>query len=167
MTLDTADRIIGDGAIAISRKRIAEFGSRRNILAPWKAQETIDCRDRSVIPGLINIHNHTRRMITQTMIEDLAFVPRFTPCTPQGYQLAAEDAGVLARLSTYELLRSECTTIVDFYRYPSALAQAHATPGSRAIIAGRIHDADPEPLSQRRYEHRVDIGEKALARMSF
>jgi len=163
LTLDGSDRIIADGAIAIADKRIIGVGACREIAAYWRPKQTLDCRERILIPGLINIHNHTPLMITRGMIEDLGFAPMFTPNIPQGHRLSPADASALARLGVYELLRNGCTTIMDFYRYPQELARVHAELGSRAIIAGRIHDADPEALSQRRYEHRVDIGQATLA----
>jgi 5-methylthioadenosine/S-adenosylhomocysteine deaminase len=163
LTLDAADRSIADGAIAIRDGRIVAIGDRDEVERQWRAARTIDCHRGIVVPGLVNIHNHTPLMITRGMIEDLGFAPMFTPGIPQGHRLSEDDAYSLARLGTYELLRSGCTTIVDFYRHPQALARSHAELGSRAIIAGRIHDADPETLTRGRYEHDTAIGKATIA----
>ena len=105
------------------------------------------------MPGLVNVHNHTPLMITRGMIEDIGLAPMYTPGIPQGHWLSEEDAHALSSLGMYELLRAGCTTVVDFYRYPSACARAAAELGLRAVIAGRVHDADPGALAAGRYEY--------------
>jgi 5-methylthioadenosine/S-adenosylhomocysteine deaminase len=162
LTLDAADTIVADGAIAIVGDRIAAIGARADVLATWRPARILDTAGRLVMPGLVNNHNHTPLMITRGMIEDLGFAPMFTPGIPQGHRLTEEEAHALSRLGVYEMLRNGCTTIVDFYRYPQALARAHAELGSRAIVAGRIHDADPEALTQRRYAYSSALADETI-----
>ena len=76
--------------------------------------------------------------------------------------LSEEETYALACLGVYEMLRAGSTTIMDFYRYPQALAQAHADVGTRAVIAGRVHDADPEALAQGRHEYSKGVGAASL-----
>lgn len=163
LTLDAADTVYADGAIAVRDRDIVAIGPREVVEAAWTAPRRMDCAGRLLMPGLINIHNHTPLMITRGMIEDLGFAPMFTPGIPQGHRLSEEEAGLLARLGVYEMLRNGCTTIVDFYRYPQALARAHAELGSRAVIAGRVHDADPEELTRRRYVYDPALARETLA----
>ncbi|MCK1713469.1 amidohydrolase family protein [Bradyrhizobium sp. 143] len=163
LTLDGTDRIIADGAIAIENGRIADVGDGDEVAMRWSPARTIGARERLVMPGLVNVHNHTPLMITRGMIEDLGFAPMFTAGIPQGHRLTEGEAAALSRLGVYEMLRTGSTTIVDFYRYPKALAKAHFELGSRAVIAGRIHDADPEALTQKRYEYSAAIGAASIA----
>ena len=162
LTLDARDTIIADGAIAIRGRRIVAIGPRLEVCAAWSATHTLDTSGQLLLPGLVNIHNHTPLMITRGMIEDLGFAPMFTPDIPQGHRLSESEAEALSRLGVYEMLRNGCTTIVDFYRYPQALARAHTVLGSRAIIAGRIHDADPEALTRRRYEYSTRLSDETI-----
>ena len=162
-TLDAAGRVLKDGAIAIRDRTIVDVGPAADMAARWTPARTLDGRDRIVMPGLVNVHNHTPLMITRGMIEDIGFAPMYTPGIPQGHWLTEEDAYALSRLGMYELLRAGCTTVVDYYRYPSACARAAAELGLRAVIAGRVHDADPAALSTGRYEHRTAIGAASLA----
>ncbi len=163
VTLDGTDRILEGGAVAIERGRIVDVGDGDEVAMRWSPMRTIDARNRLVMPGLVNVHNHTPLMITRGMIEDLGFAPMFTAGIPQGHRLTEGEATALSRLGVYEMLRTGSTTIVDFYRYPEALAKAHSELGSRAIIAGRIHDADPEALTQKRYEYSAAIGAASIA----
>jgi 5-methylthioadenosine/S-adenosylhomocysteine deaminase len=163
VTLDGADRMVEGGAVAIEQGRIVDVGDGDELAKRWSPARTIDARDKLVMPGLVNVHNHTPLMITRGMIEDLGFAPRFTAGIPQGHRLTEGEATALSRLGVYEMLRTGSTTIVDFYRYPEALAKAHAELGSRAVIAGRIHDADPEALTQKRYDYSAAIGAASIA----
>ncbi|OYY37627.1 MAG: hypothetical protein B7Y57_22655 [Rhodospirillales bacterium 35-66-84] len=152
----------GNGALAVSGGRIVDIGPAATLEARWSATTHVDGKGRLVIPGLVNVHNHTPLMITRGMIEDIGFAPMYTPGIPQGHWLDADDAYALSSLGMYELLRAGCTTVVDYYRYPSSCARAAAELGLRAVIAGRVHDADPAALAVGRYEHRVEVGQASL-----
>jgi 5-methylthioadenosine/S-adenosylhomocysteine deaminase len=162
LTLDEQGRILRNGALAVSDGRIVDIGPAGEIEARWSATTHVDGKGRLVMPGLVNVHNHTPLMITRGMIEDIGFAPMYTPGIPQGHWLDADDAYALSSLGMYELLRAGCTTVVDYYRYPSSCARAAAEFGLRAVIAGRVHDADPAALAVGRYEHRTEVGQASL-----
>lgn len=162
LTLDEQGRVLRNGALAVSDGRIVDIGPAAALEARWTATTRVDGKGRLVIPGLVNVHNHTPLMITRGMIEDIGFAPMYTPGIPQGHWLDADDAYALSSLGMYELLRAGCTTVVDYYRYPSSCARAAAELGVRAVIAGRVHDADPAALAVGRYEHRTGIGQASL-----
>jgi 5-methylthioadenosine/S-adenosylhomocysteine deaminase len=152
---------IADAMVAIAGTRILAVAPAAQAVN-WAPARRIDVSRRMVIPGLVNIHNHTPLMITRGMVEDLGFAPMYTPGIPQGHMLSAEETYLLSRLGAYEALRAGSTTIVDYYRAPEALAQAHAELGTRAIIGGRVHDADPAALAQGRHDYATQIGEASL-----
>ena len=162
LPLDDQGRVLRNGALAVSDGRIVDIGPAAALEARWSAATHVDGKGRLVIPGLVNVHNHTPLMITRGMIEDIGFAPMYTPGIPQGHWLDADDAYALSSLGMYELLRAGCTTVVDYYRYPSSCARAAAELGLRAVIAGRVHDADPAALAVGRYEHRTEIGQASL-----
>lgn len=162
LTLDEQGRVLRDGALAVRNGRIVDIGPAAVLEARWSATTRLDGKGRLVMPGLVNVHNHTPLMITRGMIEDIGFAPMYTPGIPQGHWLDADDAYALSSLGMYELLRAGCTTVVDYYRYPSSCARAAAELGVRAVIAGRVHDADPAALAVGRYEHRTEIGQASL-----
>lgn len=162
LTLDPKSRTLSSGAIAVVDRRIADIGLADELRARWNPATTIDGKGRIVMPGLVNVHNHTPLMITRGMIEDIGFAPMYTPGIPQGHWLTEDDAYALSSLGMYELLRAGCTTVVDYYRYPSACARAASELGVRAVIAGRVHDAEPAALSTGRYEYNRTIGAASL-----
>ncbi|MFI5029902.1 MAG: amidohydrolase family protein [Reyranellales bacterium] len=162
MTLDGEGRIVKHGAIAVADKSIVDIGPADALAAKWAPAQTIDGKGRLVIPGLVNVHNHTPLMITRGMIEDIGFAPMYTPGIPQGHWLNEDDAYVLSCLGHYELLRAGCTTVMDFYRYPSSCARAAAELGVRAVIAGRVHDAEPGSLADGKHSYSTVIGQASL-----
>lgn len=163
LTLDDTGRVLTDAAVAVRGREIVDVGDRLQLEKRWTPARRLGGPDRLLMPGLVNVHNHSPLMITRGMVEDLGYAPMYTPSVPQGHHLSAEEAYLLARLGVYELLRSGSTTIVDYYLHPDSLARAHAELGTRAVIGGRIHDADPQALSDGRYEHRISIGQASLA----
>jgi 5-methylthioadenosine/S-adenosylhomocysteine deaminase len=162
LTLDPESRVLREGAIAVAGRTIVDLGAASDLSARWSPAETIGGKGRIVMPGLVNVHNHTPLMITRGMIEDVGFAPMYTPGIPQGHWLTADDAYALSSLGMYELLRAGCTTVVDFYRYPSSCARAASELGLRAVIAGRVHDADPGALATGKHEYSRAIGQASL-----
>ena len=153
---------LSDTSVAVHGTRILAIGPRADLAARHAPARRIAAGDRMVIPGLVNVHNHTPLMITRGMVEDLGYAPMYTPGIPQGHMLSAEETYLLARLGAYEALRAGSTTMVDFYRAPESLARAHAELGTRAIIGGRVHDADPAALAEGRHEYATQIGDASL-----
>jgi 5-methylthioadenosine/S-adenosylhomocysteine deaminase len=163
LSLDDADTIHVDAALAIEADRICAIGPEGEVRDRWRARREIDCRGAIVMPGFVNVHNHTPLMITRGMVEDLGFAPMYVADIPQGHHLDEEDTYRMSLLGAYELLRAGSTTVMDFYRNPAACARAHAEIGLRSVIAGRIHDADPEALSRGRYEYDLALGRASIA----
>ena len=111
LTLDAKDRTLSHGAVAVADRTIVDIGRAEELRARWSPARTVDGAKRIVMPGLVNVHNHTPLMITRGMIEDLGFAPMYTPGIPQGHWLTADDAYALSSLGMYELLRAGCTTV--------------------------------------------------------
>ncbi|MCP5271431.1 MAG: amidohydrolase family protein [Burkholderiaceae bacterium] len=146
-------------ALRIEGGRIAWTGPRAQA-AP--AARRLDGRGVLCLPGFVNTHNHTPLMIVRGMVEDLGFAPAYTPGIPQGHWLSDEETFLLARLGQMELLMAGCTTVVDYYRSPDALARAALETGLRAFIGGRVMDADSAALAEGRFERDAALGERTL-----
>jgi 5-methylthioadenosine/S-adenosylhomocysteine deaminase len=161
-TFDARDTFLPDGAIAITGNRIVAVGPTDAVAARYAADKTINAEGLFAIPGLINSHNHSPLGVTRGLIEDSTVAPMYTRSVPQGHLLSEEESLALARLGHYELLRSGCTTVIDFYRQPKTLAKAAEEIGTRAVITGRIHDIDLDLLTEKRMVHSDAVGEETL-----
>lgn len=146
------------GSVAVVGDRIAGIGPA----ASWAPRRRFSAGGGIVMPGFVNTHNHTPLMIVRGMVEDLGFAPAYTKGIPQGHWLSAEEAFHLSRLGHFEMLRAGCTTVVDFYLHPDALARAVADVGLRAFIGGRIADVDTAELAEGRWRFDRAAGERLL-----
>ena len=63
LTMDAAYRVHVSGSIAIAEGDILALG---DIEAQFEADETIDCRGRVVMPGLVNAHTHVQMICDST-----------------------------------------------------------------------------------------------------
>lgn len=125
--------------------------------------EVIEARGALVLPGFVNTHNHSPLMIVRGMVEDIGFAPAYTPGVPQGHWLSDDETLALSRLGVMEMLMTGATTIVDYYRCPSALAQAADEFGLRAMIGGRVMDADTAELAKGRFVHDPQLADQTMA----
>ena len=153
--LCSTNGILRDSELLVQGGKIARIG--RNLDSP-QGTAKIDAKGALCIPGLVNSHNHSPLMIVRGMVEDLGFAPAYTPGVPQGHWLSDEQTLALSRLGVLELLSAGSTTIVDYYRCPSALAQAADEFGLRALVGGRIMDADSAALADGRFERDPTLG---------
>lgn len=148
------DLFIEDGRIA----RVAPPSG-----APADPQAgVIDGRGALCLPGLINSHSHSPLSIVRGMVEDLGFAPAYIPGVPQGHWLSDEEILALARLGVMEMMMAGATTIVDYYRKPDALARAADEMGLRALVGGRVMDADTAALAEGRFVHDPALGRATL-----
>src|SRR3954470_24552822 len=72
VTVDEQRRILDDGAVAVDGDRIVAVGPADEIAAQYRAAETIDCRGKLVLPGLIDAHGHGGHSLIKTIGADTA-----------------------------------------------------------------------------------------------
>lgn len=124
--------------------------------------DVIDARGAILLPGFVNSHNHSPLMIVRGMVEDRGFAPAYTPGVPQGHALSDEETLALARLGLMEMLMAGATTVVDYYQRPTALAEAAEELGLRAMVGGRVMDADTEELAKGRFVEDPELGDRTM-----
>ncbi|MCL5023227.1 MAG: hypothetical protein M1497_07650 [Nitrospirae bacterium] len=71
LPVDARMSVIRDGAVAVKDGRIAEIGSREEILARYTAEHVIGGGGRVLIPGLINTHTHAAMVYFRGLADDL------------------------------------------------------------------------------------------------
>jgi 5-methylthioadenosine/S-adenosylhomocysteine deaminase len=67
LTMDGARRVIEDGALAIAEDRIVAVGKMGELQSRYRAQRTIDAKNKVVMPGLIDGHGHAGHTLVKTM----------------------------------------------------------------------------------------------------
>lgn len=71
ITMDSARRVIDDGAVAIVGTRIAAVGTTDELRERFRAREVIDARRKIVMPGLIDGHGHAGHGLLKTLGTDI------------------------------------------------------------------------------------------------
>jgi 5-methylthioadenosine/S-adenosylhomocysteine deaminase len=123
--------------VAIAGDAIAAVGP--DALA-CDAAETIDCRGRVVMPGLVNAHTHAPMSLLRGLADDLKL-----DVWLMGYMMPVEREFVNpefvrlgARLACAEMIRSGITCFADMYYFEEAVAEATAAAGMRALCAQTV-----------------------------
>ena len=70
VTIDSERRVIEDGTVAVDAGRIVAVGSAETLGQHYQARETIDCRGKAVLPGLIDAHGHGGHSLIKTIGTD-------------------------------------------------------------------------------------------------
>ncbi|HVH57193.1 MAG TPA: amidohydrolase family protein [Vicinamibacterales bacterium] len=137
LTMDAAYRVHGSGAVAIAGSDILEVG---DIESRYDARETIDCRGRVVMPGLINAHTHAPMTLLRGLADDLRL-----DVWLMGYMMPVEREFVRpdfvalgTKLACAEMIRSGTTCFADMYYFEESVAEAAAAAGLRALCAQTV-----------------------------
>lgn len=146
ITMDSARRVIDDGAVAIRADRIVAIGSTAELTATYSARETIDAARKIVMPGLIDGHGHAGHGLIKTLGMDQG---QFYPITEAVYARGSTEDfwRAEALLTGVERVRFGVTTALSFFgggdmimrtdeqRYGDAYLQATQEVGLRYILA--------------------------------
>ena len=143
MHVETGDLLIQNG-------RIAQIGA----VAPLRADKTIDCTDKLVIPGLINCHTHMYMSIFRNYADDLSFGDwLFGKILPAEDKLTPEDAYWCNLLSCIEMIKSGTTCFLDMHMFIHQCAKAARQTGMRAVLSRGLVGDDPQDEAGL---HRID-----------
>ncbi len=142
VTMDSARRLIPDGAVAITSGRIVAVGARAEMAPRYRARERIDATGHAVMPGLINTHTHAAMSLFRGLADDLRLEEWL-----QKYIFPAEARNVTAdfvrwgtRLAALEMIRSGTTTYTDMYYFEEVVAEATKEAGLRGVLGETILD---------------------------
>lgn len=125
------------GGLAVSGGAIVAVGPGAGA---FEADETVDCRGRVVMPGLVNAHTHAPMTLLRGLADDLRL-----DVWLMGYMMPVEREFVspdFVRLGTElacaEMIRSGVTCFADMYYFEEAVAEAAARAGLRALCGQTV-----------------------------
>jgi 5-methylthioadenosine/S-adenosylhomocysteine deaminase len=137
LTMDERFSTYQRGSVAIGGATILAVGA---VAAQFDAAETIDCRGRVVMPGLVNAHTHAAMTLLRGLADDLRL-----DVWLMGYMMPVERAFVRpdfvtlgTKLACAEMIRSGTTCFADMYYFEEAVAAAAAGAGMRALCAQTV-----------------------------
>ena len=113
-----------------------------------EGRQVVEAKDRLVIPGLVNGHNHAQANLGKGLADrwTLEMLLNHAPWT--GGRRTLEEKYLSAAIGACEMLRKGCTASYDmFAEFPlptvdgvNAVAQAYADVGVRGVIAPMMAD---------------------------
>ena len=140
LTMDANFTLFDPGAVAIRGNKIVAVGPVDEIVARYEADEVVNCRDKAVMPGLINAHTHVPMSLLRGLADDLRL-----DVWLMGYIMPVERKFVRpdfcwlgTQLACAEMIRGGTTCFADMYYYEEAVADATAQAGLRAICGQTI-----------------------------
>ncbi len=140
LTMDGKLNQYDPGAVAVRGDSIVAVGSEDEIKKEYSASETIDCKGKVLMPGLVNAHTHVPMTLLRGLADDLRL-----DVWLMGYMLPVEREFVspeFVRLGTQiacaEQIRSGVTTFNDMYFFEDDIAKATADAGMRAVCGESV-----------------------------
>ena len=140
--MDSARRVIDDGAVAVRGDSIIAVGSRAELESRYEAARTLDARGKIVMPGLINSHAHATMSLFRGIADDLSLDDWL-----RKYIFPAEARNVTedfvawgTRLGILEMIRGGITTYADMYYFEDSVARVTKDAGMRGVLGETIID---------------------------
>ncbi|MBA0038581.1 amidohydrolase [Pantoea sp. BIGb0393] len=128
ITMNAQREILQQASLLIEGHHIAAIGTREDLQRRYPEAEIIDCRERIIMPGMVNTHTHLFQTLLKGLGDDMVLKKWFTCMTgPSAVALTEEDVYAAALHGCMESLRSGVTSLVDFM-------YAHPRPGLTAKV---------------------------------
>ena len=135
ITQNASRTVVKNGAVAVANGKIAAVGAREKIFATYPDDEVAELGASAIMPGLINAHTHIPMSFQRGYADDKALMAWLTedifPIEPRLTHGIVRDASLFA---CAELIRFGCTAIYDMYFMQSAVSEAVAQSGLRAVL---------------------------------
>ncbi|ALF56268.1 5-methylthioadenosine deaminase [Nostoc piscinale CENA21] len=137
VTMNDAQPVIKNGAVAINNGKIVAVDTQDKILAAYRASKRLPGEGKVLMPGLVNGHSHTAMVLFRGLADDLSLQDWL-----QNYIFPAEGQFVNENfirvgetLACWEMISGGTTTFVDMYFKPDVAARVVERCGLRAVIA--------------------------------
>jgi 5-methylthioadenosine/S-adenosylhomocysteine deaminase len=140
VTMDSANRVIPDGAVAIDGSEIVGVDTAAAIGRRFLGRETIDTRGQIVLPGLINTHTHAPMVLYRGLADDLALMEWLEKYIfpAEAKTVSPEFVRVGTRLAALEMIQSGTTTYADMYYFEEEIAKETKAAGLRGVLGQTV-----------------------------
>jgi 5-methylthioadenosine/S-adenosylhomocysteine deaminase len=142
VTMDGRRVIYDDGAVVMKGDSIVAVGPRSELETKYSAAQTINAKDKLIVPGFINGHTHVAMTLFRGIHDDVTLNDWLYK-----YIFPAEAKNVNeefvrwgTRLALAEQIRSGVTTFADMYYFEDAIAEETKAAGMRAVLGETFID---------------------------
>ena len=135
------------GSVGIAGNRISfaspDAEEAERFLAAYPDARRIDCRDKIVMPGLVNTHCHVSMTLQRSSADDIALMEWLNDYIwPFEARQTADDIELGARLGVAEMLLGGVTSFVDMYWHEASVFNAVRDMGMRALLTASTLDSN-------------------------
>ena len=140
VTVDAANRVIANGAVAIDGSDIVAVDTADSIGKQFRGRDTIDATGQIVLPGLINTHTHAAMVLYRGLADDLALSEWLNKYIfpAEAKTVSPEFVRAGTRLAALEMIQSGTTTFTDMYYFEEEVAAATKAAGLRGVLGQTI-----------------------------
>ncbi len=162
VTSNPDSEVLYDSSLAVDKGRIAALGSTTDLLSQFPDAEQVNCRGKTIFPGLINAHTHLMRTVGRGILEDTGY-----PNTLQHPEdirdiLTPDETLAMTTLGALESIKSGATAVLEIGRNVASYARALSSTGLRLVLSEVIDDLDPGPARLGNYEYSEEKRESRL-----
>jgi 5-methylthioadenosine/S-adenosylhomocysteine deaminase len=142
VSMDGQRHVYDDGAVVVKGDTIVAVGPRTELEAQYESRETIEAKNKLVLPGFINGHTHVPMTLFRGLHDDVTLNDWLYK-----YIFPAEKKNVTedfvrwgTRLAAAEQIRSGVTTFADMYYFEDAVAEETKAAGMRGVLGETFID---------------------------
>ncbi len=144
LTMDTWDRVIAQGFVAVSDGKILHVGDGQTLPEGFVAERAIDARGGVVLPGFVNAHTHLAMTLLRGYGSDLNLQDWLEQkIWPAEDRLVAGNCYWASMLGLAEMLLGGTTSFLDMYFFMHEVAKAVEETGLRAVLSRGIVGVSP------------------------
>src|SRR5688572_28108483 len=140
VTMNAEGRVFSPGAIAIRGTSIVDVGTAERIAREYQARDSIDARDRVIMPGLINTHTHAPMVLYRGLGDDLALMDWLQKYIfpAEAKTVSPEFVRIGTRLAALEMIQSGTTLFADMYYFEEEVARVTKAAGLRGVLGQTV-----------------------------
>ncbi len=136
VTVDSAFRVVPDGAVAVKDGAIVAVGTRAEVTAKWAARATVSRPGAALMPGLVNTHTHAAMSLLRGVADDRPLMEWLEKSIfpAEGKNVSPKFVTDGTLLAAAEMIRGGTTTFADMYYFEWDVASAVEKSGLRGVL---------------------------------
>jgi len=142
VTMDGENRVLDDGAIAVSGGKIVAVGATSEVAPRYAPKTVYRANGRIVMPGLVNTHGHAAMSLLRGLADDLTLdrwlKEHIFPAEAKNVSPEFVYDGTL--LASLEMIEGGTTAFADMYYFESEASRAVDKAGLRGVLGESFID---------------------------
>jgi 5-methylthioadenosine/S-adenosylhomocysteine deaminase len=147
LCLGEADRIFDRGYVLVENDHLVSIGDIADLPASHSYDESLDCTNKLIMPGLVNAHTHTPMTLFRGFAEGVSLLTMdgwYNTIRVLELVMTPDMVPAAVEVACAEMIRTGTTTFADQYFFMDQVIPVAAKSGLRAALAyGVVELGDP------------------------